>query len=340
MNTVRENDRPRSTPAAAAAQVDDRHDYLEAQGRALRIVALLLVLAFSAAGLGISWALSAGTPAQVAAAPAADLSEVSFPIQVNDRVEDWMYRYLTTQRPQFQAFLDREGIYSGMIREKLRSRGMPEELIYLAMIESGFVPQARSRVAATGMWQFMGPTARQYGLRVDEWVDERRDPVKATDAALDYLEALHGRFGSWYLAAAAYNAGPSRVSRVVRRHGGATAGDEDLYWEILDQLPLETRVYVPKILAATLLAREADTFGFQVAEAVPYTFDQVFAPGQTPLRTVAETLDLPVQLLRDLNPHLVRGVTPPGISYPLRVPVGKGPQVVALLNARGVRRAD
>jgi len=218
---------------------------------------------------------------------------------------------------------------------------MPEDLLYLAMIESGFVTSARSRVSATGMWQFMGPTARQYGLRVDEWVDERRDPVKATDAALDYLEQLHARFGSWYLAAAAYNAGPSRVARIVQRHGGSQVGDEDLYWEILDDLPLETRVYVPKIIAATLLAREAKTFGFAVATVAPFSFDRVFVPGQTALRTVAQSLDVPVSMLRALNPQLLRGVTPPGMSYPLRVPTGEGAQVVAALNTRSrARRAD
>ena len=121
----------------------------------------------------------------------------SLPIEVNDRVERWIERYQTVERVTFERYLERRGLYESMIRGKLRARGMPEELIYLAMIESGFAPDAVSPVAATGVWQFMANTARAEGLRVDTWVDERRDPVRATDAALEYLERLHERFGSW-----------------------------------------------------------------------------------------------------------------------------------------------
>ena len=108
----------------------------------------------------------------------------------------------------------------------------------------------------------MSPTAKQYGLRVDEYVDERRDPVRATDAALDYLQWLHGRFGSWYLAAAAFNAGPGRVERVLSRHADGRVGDEDVYWQVLEYLPRETREYIPKLIAVTILANRADAVGF------------------------------------------------------------------------------
>jgi len=131
------------------------------------------------------------------------------------------------------------------------------------------------------VWQFMRPTAKQFGLRVDAWVDERRDPVKATDAALDYLAYLHARYGSWYLAAAAYNAGPSRVDRVLKRHGGARPGDENVYWKIVDHLPRETREYVPKILAATTLARQAERYGFHVKPVAAYEYDRVWVPQGT-----------------------------------------------------------
>jgi membrane-bound lytic murein transglycosylase D len=184
------------------------------------------------------------------------------PLHMNDRVERWVELFQTSHREEFASLLQRTGMYSDMIVGKLRARGMPEELLYLAVIESGLSPWAVSRVSAVGMWQFMGPTALQYGLRVDEYVDERRDPVRATDAALDYLEWLHARFGSWYLAAAAYNAGPGRVQRVLRRHAGGRTGDEDLYWEVLDHLPQETREYVPRLVAATVLARDLEGFGF------------------------------------------------------------------------------
>jgi membrane-bound lytic murein transglycosylase D len=259
---------------------------------------------------------------------------VELPLEVNARVEKWMRRYLTDQKEMFQTFLEREGRFAGMIRAKLRERGMPEDLLYLAMIESGLSPKATSKVEAVGVWQFMSPTAAQYGLRVDEWVDERRDPVKATDAALDYIAFLHERYGSWYLAAAAYNAGPSRVDRALKRHKTARRGDEDVYWEIIDQLPKETREYVPKILAATALGRQAERYGFHVKPAAPYEYDRVWVPGGTGLLRVARALGVESAVLRDLNPHLRQGVTPPGGSYALRVPVGSTSGVIAALGGR------
>jgi membrane-bound lytic murein transglycosylase D len=188
----------------------------------------------------------------------------------------------------------------------------------------------------------MGETALDLGLRVDEYVDERRDPLRATDAALDYLEYLHGRFSSWYLAAAAYNAGPSRVERILRRHADGRTGDEDIYWEVLRYLPRETRDYVPRLVATTILANDADALGFADDDEFPaYDFDMVFVPGRTSLSTVALSLDVDEQIVRDLNPHLIRGLTPPGEIYGVRVPVGGTPMVMAYM-AQGPlpRRAD
>jgi membrane-bound lytic murein transglycosylase D len=228
-----------------------------------------------------------------------------------------------------------------MIRGKLHDRGMPEDLLYLAMIESGFSTKATSRVSAAGVWQFMGPTAKQFGLRIDQYVDERRDPVKATDAALDYLSYLHTRYDSWYLAAAAYNAGPSRVDRALKRHGAGRTGDEDIYWEIIDHLPRETREYVPKILAATALAKQAERYGFDVKVSAPYEFDRVWVPGGTSLLAVAKTLGLPAKRMKELNPHLVKGMTPPGSSFPVRIPKGSSDAVIAGMGGRrGTELAD
>ena len=245
-----------------------------------------------------------------------------------------MERFLTDQRPVFTRYLEREGLYSGMILKGLRSRGMPEELMYLAAIESGYSPRATSRVSAIGMWQFMGPTAQAFGLRIDEYVDERRDPVRATEAALDYLQALYDRFGSWYLAAAAYNAGPSRVASVVGTYGGDEGSEEDLYWEIVEHLPKETRAYVPKMLAAILLGQAAEEYGFEVEPAQPIRFDRVWVPGGTTLKTVAQAVGVPLARMRVLNPHLLRGVTPPGEPFGIRVPPGRSPMVVASLGGR------
>ena len=271
------------------------------------------------------------TPEERPPAAAELAPTLEMPGEVNARVDRWIQHYLTDERRTFEAFLSRETIYGEMIRSELRSRGMPEDLLYLAMIESGFSANATSQVEASGLWQFMGPTAREYGLEIGDWVDERRDPIRATDAALDYLERLHERFGSWYLAAAAYNAGPNRVARAVREFDERPRGDEEIFWEIVDRLPSETRNYVPKLLAAVLLAKEAEEHGFEVERPSPYQFDRVWVPGGTSLDRVARALEIPASRLQDLNPHLVRGVTPPGTSYALRVPPGRTPTVVASL---------
>lgn len=267
--------------------------------------------------------------------PVADATEAlmdsRLPMEVNDRVERWVRRFLGQDRVTFEEYLVREGLYGGIIRDRLRQRGMPEQLLYLAMIESGFSPTATSPMAASGVWQFMGPTARAYGLTVDSWVDERRDPVRATDAALDYLEELHAEFGSWYLAAAAYNAGAGRVHQALRRSGVAAGGDERLYWEIIEHLPRETRSYVPKLLAAALLAEEPEHFGFEVERSLPYLFDQVLVPPATPLRRLAGILEISPALMAELNPHLIRGTTPPDRSFLVRVPMGTSQKVVAAL---------
>jgi membrane-bound lytic murein transglycosylase D len=255
-------------------------------------------------------------------------------MEINARVVRWMRRFQTDQRASFESFLARGTAYSGIIRTKLAARGMPEDLLYLAMIESGFETGATSPVSAVGMWQFTGPTARQYGLRVDPWVDERRDPMTATDAALDYLEWLHERYRSWYLAAAAYNAGYGTVDEALRRHADGRRGEESLYWDIIDHLPRETRDYVPKLLAATMLAGLAEAYGFEVEPEGPYRFDRVWVPGGTPLSAVARLLDVPADEIADLNPHLLRGAVPPGDAFALRVPVGTASQVVASLGGR------
>ncbi len=293
-----------------------------------RTVPLLAVGVVAWLGV-LQW--SPGADPDVELPDAAVVTGMELPVEVNERVERWMQRFLTDQRGTFQVFLQREGRYAGMIRNKLRERGMPEDLLYLAMIESGFSPAATSPVSASGVWQFMGPTAREYGLRITRYVDERRDPVKATDAALDYLQYLYDRYDSWYLAAAAYNAGPTRVSRVLRRHAGGRYGDEQIYWQIINHLPRETRDYVPKILAATLLARDAEAYGFRYEASEPYSFERVWVPGSTHLSEVAKVLELPTSRIRELNPHLIRGMTPPGGSFALRVPRGKSQQVVAAL---------
>lgn len=265
----------------------------------------------------------------------------SLPLETNPQVERWIDAFKTTRRPEFERLMRRRALYADMIRSKLRAREMPEDLVYIPVIESGLSPFAVSHVSAVGLWQFMSPTAMQYGLRVDQYVDERRDPVRATDAALDYLDWLHDRFGgSWYLAAAAFNAGPGRVERVLNRHADGRTSDS-VFWEILEYLPRETREYVPKMIAITKLAGQAGARAFQDADVAPYRYDHVFVPGSTTLASVARALDVDLPILEQLNPHLVRGVTPPDEAYGVRIPVGEGEAVVAALSGHlDPNRAD
>ena len=188
--------------------------------------------------------------------------KVGLPDIENPRVTSWITRFTTDQRRSFATYLDRMTRYEPMIAEKLEKRAMPQGLIYLAMIESGFNPTAKSRVAATGLWQFMSPTAREYGLKVSGRTDERKNAARSTDAALEYLADLHDRFGSWYLAAAAYNTGQGRVARIMKQVTGREKGTDADFYRISSRLPKETREYVPKLVAAARIGAEPEKYGF------------------------------------------------------------------------------
>lgn len=180
----------------------------------------------------------------------------------HERVAYHLARFQGEKRAEFASYLERKSQYETMISEKLRRRGLPQELIYLAMMESGFNPQARSAQEAAGIWQLIPDTARRYGLRVDDTLDERQDAEKSTDAALSYLSYLYNRLGSWYLAAAAYNTGENRVARLMTEVTGEESGTDADYYRIWDQLPGETRDFVPVIVAAMRIAREPERYGF------------------------------------------------------------------------------
>jgi membrane-bound lytic murein transglycosylase D len=245
------------------------------------------------------------------------------PVTRNERVDFWI-RWLSGRNHHRTAlWLERSGRYGPMTQEKLRERGMPEDLVYLALIESGFSPTATSRAQAVGLWQFIAETGRRYGLKVTPYVDDRRDPVKSTDAALTYLQELHGRFGSWYLAAAAYNSGENRVDRLLRERAGNARGDETLYWHISPYLPQETRDYVPMMLAAGHIGKEPARYGFRkLAYHRPMTFDTVRAPGGTSLQVIADAIGAPATEVFDLNQHFLQKVTPPGRPANVRIPEG------------------
>ncbi len=182
----------------------------------------------------------------------------------NPSVDSWVERFTTSPvlKRTLAIWLDRKTTYDEMISTKLAERDMPQDLIYLAMIESGFNPTAKSPAAAGGLWQFISETGQRYGLKVNGRIDERNEPDKATDAALSYLSDLYDRFGSWYLAAAAYNTGENRVGRIMREETGSERGTDEDYYLIANRLPKETRDYVPKMIAAARIAKEPAKYGF------------------------------------------------------------------------------
>lgn len=309
---------PKSDPRLAAAR------------RKWAAVLLLLPLALTLP----AWLVGdpAEKVAQVRAARTAEAESPAIPLHVNESVEHWIEEFQTTRKGEFEALLERRGLFEGLITEKLRDRGMPEDLLYLAMIESGLSAVAVSQASAVGLWQFTSATALHLGLRVDEYVDERRDPVRATDAALDYLEWLRARFGSWYLAAAAYNGGSGRVTRGIRRLRVDSLSDET-FFDLSDRryLRSETRDYVPKLIAAALLAKSPTAYGFDpdsIPEYPPYVFDEVTVPDATGLDVIAGLADTAVAAIVDLNTHYVRGVTPPNERAVVRVPRGTGARVI------------
>ena len=249
----------------------------------------------------------------------------------NRRVLEYLEFFQLDARDRFEIWLSRLGRYEGMIRERLRTRGLPEDLVYLTLIESGLSNTAVSRARAVGMWQFMATTGRGYGLQIDPWVDERRDPFKATDAAVNHLQDLVQRMGSVYLAAAAYNAGAGRIERAIRRlPGEPDSVDDQTFFEIAGRRNLrrETRDYVPKLIAAALIAKQPSRYGFtDIQRLPPLVFDEVSVPDATGLDVLARLADTTVAALLELNPQFVRGITPPGRGVVVRVPRGSGAAV-------------
>lgn len=218
--------------------------------------------------------------------------------------------------------LERSGLYSDMIRRVFRDEGVPEELLYMAQAESAFKPEAVSRSAARGMWQFMAARGEEYGLRQNYWIDERSDPEKSTRAAAKHLRDLFDQFGDWYLAMAAYNSGPARVASAIER------GNSSDFWTLSEQglLPAETRDYVPTIVAMAIIAEDPEAWGFEVTPAPAIGTERMAVGQATDLRIVAERLDLPLTEIQGLNPHVLRWATPPDDpDFELVLPDGYAP---------------
>ncbi len=242
-----------------------------------------------------------------------------------EEVLRWIEFYRGPGRAKLERFYRRGLRYLPYIFDIVEEEGLPRDLAYLPMIESGFNPRARSRAGAVGIWQFMRGTARKYGLRVDWWMDERRDPLKSTRAAMRYLKDLYQEFGSWDLALAAYNVGEGRIRR-LRKTADLT------YWEVRRRLPRETRLYVPSFFAVVLILKDPTAFGITLdtTGVHPWTFDTVYVPAPVELTLVARWAGTTVDVLEDLNPAFRRWATPPDLKgFYLRIPPGTRDRVLA-----------
>lgn len=290
---------------------------------------------------GLLNASSTRSPAREASSDGSTISNVEIggvklkntnfdlPVVYNDEVASWVDYFTGAGRKHFAVYLERKARMEPVILPKLKEAGLPQDLIYLAMIESGFSTAAASHAGAVGPWQFIRSTGRIFGMKADWWIDERRDPMKSTDAAVEYLGRLHSEFGDWALACAAYNSGEVKIRNAISR-----LGTRD-FWEIARNrraLRRETKDYVPKMMAAAIIGKNPEQFGFRSYEAdrslLEYT--EVRIPRAENLRTIARVAGIGRDDLAQLNPELLRCCTPPQKgSYTIRVPKGESAKLIA-----------
>ncbi len=254
-------------------------------------------------------------------------AKYDIPVELNDAVIAYVRFFQTDAREHFAHWLARSGKFLPMMRQILEKQGVPLDLVYLSMIESGFNAYAYSFAKAAGLWQFMVGTSSRYGLTTNFWVDERRDPMKATLAASKYLKDLQARFhGDWYLAWAGYNAGEGKVDRAIRNESTRD------FWTMMNKgrtLRAETKHYVPKLIAAALIAKHPDRFGFAgVQLEQPWDTEEAPVSDSTDLHVIAKAAGIEFETVRDLNPELRRFCTPPGI-WTIKLPRGTRERFVA-----------
>jgi membrane-bound lytic murein transglycosylase D len=261
---------------------------------------------------GLSSAVTESTAVQ---AIEAEEMDYDVPIHWNAQVQESIQLFQTKSRNGFSQWLSRSGRYIDMMRSILRDQGLPEDLVYMVLIESGFNPNAYSWAHAAGPWQFISSTGKLYDLKYDWWLDERRDPRKSTLAAARYLKDLYEEFASWPLALAAYNCGEQRVRRAIEKSGTTN------FWKL--DLPRQTRNYVPLFMAATVIAKSPESYGFSVDYENPVEYDVVPIDECTDLKVAAQCCGSTYEKIKALNPELRRWCTPPNeSSYSLKIPEG------------------
>lgn len=250
----------------------------------------------------------------------------------NAHVDKWIGYFQGRGRPYMEQYLSRSGRYLPMMKNVLRENGLPEDLVYIALIESGFSPRAHSKANAVGYWQFIRSTGKRFGMQVDTFTDERRDPVLSTRAAAEYFKALYNLLGSWHLAMAAYNVGEGRVKRAVTKYRTTD------FWELLRKrraLPAETKNYVPKFIAATMIAKNPAKYGFnEIQYQDPLSYDTVSLQSPISLTKLATNLSVDVDELRLLNPKFRTDFVPiaRGSETVIRIPVGRASDALAALS--------
>ncbi len=242
------------------------------------------------------------------------------PLTYNKKVSFWIQYFQTRGSTWFGQWIEKSTKYLPLIQKELKNQGLPQDLAYMVMIESGFDSQAESHASAVGPWQFIPGTGQRYGLRINYWLDERRDLKKSTLAASRYIRDLYREFGSWYLVAASYNMGENGLRRQIQKY------KTNDYWTLsnIGALPDETINYVPKILAALLIAKSPSLYGFdRVTSFEPLDYEIVFAPGGTDIQSLADHLQMTPKALRELNSELKLGYIPQSVrNHPIRVPKG------------------
>lgn len=250
------------------------------------------------------------------------------PMTLNDDVQKEIDIFLKVDRAAFKRAYARSGLYRPMISEKLREEGLPEELSWLPLVESSFWVQALSSARALGLWQIIPSTGCKFGLKRDQFIDERMDVEKSTDAAIAYLKELHGIFGDWLTVLAAYNCGEGRVLRVIsQQHTNYL----DNFWDLYHQLPFETARYVPRFLAAVRIVREPEKYGMDLPEPDrPCPFETVQVNRSMRLKDIAKAVEIPEDQINFLNPELRYKMTPEA-AHVLKVPEGSGERLVAVL---------
>lgn len=265
-------------------------------------------------------------------------SYFDIPVVYNPAVKKWVDYFTGRGKELYTRYAERAGRYAPVLSKMLNEQGLPRDLIYLSMAESGFTNSARSWAKAVGPWQFMPYTGRRFGLEVGFFLDERRDPLKATIAAGNYLSKLHELFGSWELAMAAYNAGEGKIGRAIRRYRTKN------FWKIRRgrYLKAETKNYVPKIMALAIIGKNLKTFGFEPIDfKKPLDFQEIEVPGNTDLYKVGEVLGSDFEEMKKYNPEILRWQTPPNMEkYVLRVPVGKKDAWEKLVDKSVVKATD